>query len=368
MEKKQICMVAQFPPPLHGLSKAVDTMYHSELSEEFSFEKVDITDNKLFLKNLRAIRKSNADLFYFTISQTRGGNLRDLWILHQIRRKKKPCVVHLHGGYYRRLLEQLPIWQKKQNEKAFAHVTGGIVLSKSLRPIFEGLLPQEHIYIVNNGVDDDMLMSKAQLEQKLQRVGTSNDHHVLYLSNMIPEKGYKYVLDMARFEKGRVASGCASQEHYHFHFAGAFFEKGLEIEFKHILETEGLADYVTYHGLVTGDAKRQLLDLCDIFVLLTRYPNEGQPISILEAMGNGMMIVTTNHAGIPDMIQEGVNGVMTTPSETLEEAYQKMLTYTGERLVQVCRRNREDVMEHFTQEAYIAGMREVLKKVLETEE
>ena len=55
MSKKKICFIAQFPPPMHGLSKAVETLYNSELNTtvnpngEFEFEKVDITDNKNFL-------------------------------------------------------------------------------------------------------------------------------------------------------------------------------------------------------------------------------------------------------------------------------------------------------------------------------
>ena len=60
---KKICFIAQFPPPIHGLSKAVDTLYNSELKEEFEFEKVDITNNKKFIKNLIKIFKSKADLF-----------------------------------------------------------------------------------------------------------------------------------------------------------------------------------------------------------------------------------------------------------------------------------------------------------------
>ena len=58
VEKKKICFIAQFPPPIHGLSKAVDTLYNSELNScvslngEFEFEKIDITNNKNFLKNL----------------------------------------------------------------------------------------------------------------------------------------------------------------------------------------------------------------------------------------------------------------------------------------------------------------------------
>ena len=71
---KKICFIAQFPPPMHGLSKAVDTLYNSELRKEFEFEKVDLTNNKRFLGNILKISRSKADLFYFTISQTKQGN------------------------------------------------------------------------------------------------------------------------------------------------------------------------------------------------------------------------------------------------------------------------------------------------------
>ena len=81
---KKICFIAQFPPPVHGLSKAVETLFNSRLSSEYEFEKVDITNNKKFLSNLNKISKSDADLFYFTISQTKGGNLRDLMILKRL--------------------------------------------------------------------------------------------------------------------------------------------------------------------------------------------------------------------------------------------------------------------------------------------
>ena len=98
MEKKKICFIAQFPPPIHGLSKAVDTLYNSDLNAslsskgEFEFEKIDITDNKKFLQNLNRIRKSKGDLFYFTISQTKGGNLRDLIIFKLLEIQHKKCL------------------------------------------------------------------------------------------------------------------------------------------------------------------------------------------------------------------------------------------------------------------------------------
>jgi glycosyltransferase involved in cell wall biosynthesis len=35
---------------------------------------------------------------------------------------------------------------------------------------------------------------------------------------------------------------------------------------------------------------------------------EGQPISILEAMATGNIVLTTKHAGIPDIFQNEING------------------------------------------------------------
>ena len=165
MSKKKICFIAQFPPPMHGLSKAVETLYNSELSAsvnpdgEFEFEKVDITNNKNFLKNLLKISKSKADLFYFTISQTKGGNLRDLVIFKLLELQHKKCLIHLHGGYYRQLVDNDMVgWQRKANYKAIKKLAGAIVLSKSLKKIFEKMIDDDKIFVVENCVDDQYLL------------------------------------------------------------------------------------------------------------------------------------------------------------------------------------------------------------------
>ena len=65
-------------------------------------------------------------------------NLRDLLILSYIRRKKKRCLIHLHGGYYRNLIENdLRSWQRKANYKAISKLDGVIVLGNSLKNILE---------------------------------------------------------------------------------------------------------------------------------------------------------------------------------------------------------------------------------------
>ena len=177
---KKICFIAQFPPPIHGLSKAVDTLYNSEISKEFQLEKVDIKNNKKIFKSLWLILKSKADLFYFTISQSKGGNLRDLVFLKLIELKRKKCLVHLHGGYYRTLVDKdIPKWQRNANYKAVSKLAGAIVLSESLKANFIGMLPDEKIFVVPNCVDDEFLMSDAEFEKKLRALPERKIKHIL---------------------------------------------------------------------------------------------------------------------------------------------------------------------------------------------
>lgn len=362
MIKKKICFIAQFPPPIHGLSKAIETLYDSELSSIFEFEKINITDNKRFLINLIKIIKSKGDLFYFTISQTRGGNLRDLVILKVLKIQRKRCLIHLHGGYYRELVEHdLPKWQRKANYKAMKTVAGGIVLGETLKNIFQGMIPEEKIYIVKNCVDDMYLMKRNQFDRKIQRMNKTNIKHVLYLSNMIKSKGYQKVLEMAKLEKERYLVG--EKRNFHFDFAGLFFDKKEEKGFLSYIKQNDLQEYVTYYGKVTGEEKRKLLKKGSIFVLLTCYPKEGQPISILEAMGNGMMIITTNHAGIPDVVKNHDNGLLVPKDTPIELVFQEMLSLGQEEVEEICCYNYNYAKKNFSQKCYINHMKHIFETV-----
>lgn len=358
---KKICFIAQFPPPMHGLSKAVETLYNSNLNSEidphgeFKFEKVNITDNKNFIKNLLKISRSKADLFYFTISQTKGGNLRDLVIFKLLELQHKKCLIHLHGGYYRQLVDNdMAGWQHKANYRAIKKLSGAIVLSKSLKKIFEGMIDNDKIFVVENCVDEQYLLTDQEIEEKLKALENEKVLHVLWLSNFIRSKGYPFVLEMAKAEKERVDAG--REKRYHFDFAGKFFEEGEKEYFESYVRDNKLKEYVTYHGIVEGAEKRNLLNECYIFALPTRYPNEGQPISILEAMGNGMFIITTDHAGIPDIVEDGVNGIVIGKTEktiNLHEALQKLSNID---IAKIAKNNTEKVKREFSEKEYIRNM------------
>lgn len=356
---RKVCFIAQFPPPMHGLSKAVETLYNSELAGIFNFEKINLTDNRKIISNLWKINHSRAELFYFTISQTRAGNLRDLAILKLMWIRHKKCIVHLHGGYYRQLVDNgMPKWQKRANYKAIGRLEGVIVLGKSLMGMFEGMIASDKIHIVPNCVDDEFLMSDEKFNEKLRMIGDRTIKHILYLSNFIRSKGYPEVLEIAKLEKDRCESG--GNRKFHFDFAGKFFGKTDKDFFFQFIKKNGLEEYVTYHGIVSGYEKKKLLEESDMMALLSRYPNEGQPISILEAMGNGSVIITTDHAGIPDIVSAG-NGILADSHTTVKRIYSILDSLESTDIREMEVRGRETVMKGYTQNRYINNMKVLLR-------
>lgn len=363
---KKICIIAQFPPPIHGLSKAVDTLYRSNISNIYTLEKINITDNQKFLLNMIKIFFSKADLFYITISQSKMGNLRDLIIIQLCLAKKKRCLIHLHGGYYRTLIDNhVSAWQKKLNYKIISKVDGVIVLGKQLTWIFEGMVADHKIFTIANCVDAQYLMPKQKFEHKLMRIREDKVYHILYLSNFIWSKGYHIVLEMAQMEKQNLNSGAKRQ--FHFDFAGRFFCEEDRKYFYHYIRDNELDEFVTYHGIVSGKEKNNLLDLCTVFILPTKYPNEGQPISILEAMGNGMVIVTTNHAGIPDIVQDRHNGIVLDKKiDDGKQYWMKLSELVCDKtfFLKIIGDNRKDVEKMYTEEHYIKNLTMAFDKIL----
>ncbi|MCY6484380.1 glycosyltransferase family 4 protein [Clostridium aestuarii] len=357
--KKKICVIAQFPPPIHGLSKAVDTLYNSWLKDDYEFEKVNITDNKKFLSNLNKIRKSDADLFYFTIAQSKGGNIRDLIILKTIRRKNKKCLIHLHGGYYRTLIEkECGKIQRKLNYKAIKGLDGVIVLGNSLKYIFEGMIDEKKIFVVPNCVDDEFLISDEEFEKKLEDIKSKNKLNVLYLSNFIESKGYKDVLYIAKLAKEK------NIDYLKFNFAGKFYNKKDKEWFINFIKENNLEDVVEYKGIVLGKEKSDLLKESDIFMLLTRYPKEGQPISIIEAMGNGMTVITTKHAGIPDLIVERENGFFIKYDNYIESInIINKLYFNRDNYKEIIENNYNKINQYLQQENYINNIHDIFVKL-----
>jgi colanic acid/amylovoran biosynthesis glycosyltransferase len=88
---------------------------------------------------------------------------------------------------------------------------------------------------------------------------------------------------------------------------------------------EALQDSVIFEGALNHEATRQRLAQADVFVLASFA--EGVPIALMEAMAMEIPCVSTFVAGIPELIRDGVDGLLVPPSSarSLSDALERLL-------------------------------------------
>ena len=98
----------------------------------------------------------------------------------------------------------------------------------------------------------------------------------------------------------------------------SFLGHGAE-NLKGYCEELGVIDFVEYLGAVSMSERIRFFQKADIFVLPTYA--EAMPMSVIEAMAAGLPVISTPVGGIPELIEDGVNGLLFSPgdSEALAE-------------------------------------------------
>jgi glycosyltransferase involved in cell wall biosynthesis len=88
----------------------------------------------------------------------------------------------------------------------------------------------------------------------------------------------------------------------------------------------GIADRVRFLGSVGQDIIHTLYADADLFVLPSFA--EGVPVVLMEAMAAGCPVIATRIAGIPELIEHGVTGVLVTPgrADQLAEAIVRLIS------------------------------------------
>lgn len=249
-----------------------------------------------FLEELVHILFSKYDVIYMTPGQSFLGFMRFSPYMIIGFMKNIPCYIHIHGGNFRNMYNKLSIKKQKILNYFLKKLSGVIVLGNSLKVMFKDLIEENKIFVCENGVQDEIIATKEEIEKKVERFKKSKKRKILYLSNLMKEKGILEVLKVSeKFNENEIE----------FNLAGA-----MEPEIKDIVEDylEKYPNKIIYHGIVKREKKKKLLLENDIFILPTYYSNEGQPISILESYVTGCSVITTNQGGICDIFKNKING------------------------------------------------------------
>jgi glycosyltransferase involved in cell wall biosynthesis len=114
---------------------------------------------------------------------------------------------------------------------------------------------------------------------------------------------------------------------------------------ENMTKTLEISKAVCFYGEIK-DVKKHLQE-ADLFVLPSF--SEGLPNVILEAMSSGLPVIATRTGGIPDIIEDGSNGILVEPrnSDQLYKAISRILT--NEKLAeQLSLKARETIESRFS--------------------
>jgi glycosyltransferase involved in cell wall biosynthesis len=93
----------------------------------------------------------------------------------------------------------------------------------------------------------------------------------------------------------------------------------------------GIQHRVTFAGAVANDRVADLYAAADVFC--TSSFAEGLPTVLMEAMAMGLPVVATRINGIPELVEDGVTGLLVSPAraDALAAALERLATHPEER-------------------------------------
>lgn len=143
-------------------------------------------------------------------------------------------------------------------------------------------------YLQVGGYAASVLDNCIEAEFEAPRIAVWRSHkRLLWLSRPDVEKGFLVALEAFALLWNEDHSWC-------FDVYGA----DLRYAQAHGFDRPG----VLFHGFVSGGGKVDAFDAGGVFILPSRYKNETQPLSIIEAMACGVPIVASDIGGIPEML------------------------------------------------------------------
>ena len=242
--------------------------------------------------------------------------------LHQC----QPDIVHtflLTGSLYGRfaaMMARVPVvigtevnvYQRKRPLHALAERwlmrgTDAVVASaESVREFYIKQVDADpaKVEVIYNAVDWSQLETTISREAMRMAMGVPVDAPLLgIIARLTEQKGHRVLLD--------ALAQMPDLSQAHLVIVG---DGPLRDELQRQAAGLGLADRVRFLG-----ARRDLgniLAAIDVFVMPSFW--EGLPLAMVLAMGAGLPVVATRVAGIPEVIQDGVNGLLVTPGESGE--------------------------------------------------
>ena len=213
------------------------------------------------------------------------------------------------------------------------------------RFIGEGIIPAAKLEVIHSGIDPSKFISRLENKEKQalrDEIGLPAEQTVIInVASLTEKKGHKYLLKAV---KELLAKGLS--------FSLVIVGSGeLEEPLKRKVEEYGLAGSVYFLG--RRDDVPLLLASADLFVLSSLW--EGLPGVVLEAMASELPVISTNVGGVPELIEDGVNGYLVSPCDSLAlaDALEKLILNTADTREKMGQEGKKRVYEKFNVTAMV---------------
>jgi glycosyltransferase involved in cell wall biosynthesis len=172
----------------------------------------------------------------------------------------------------------------------------------------EAIVSPEKTCVIYNSVDNDRDLGDGAAFRR--RYGIPQDRIVvLLISWIVPEKGIDLALRAARIALQR-------RNDLHFAFCG---EGANRREYERLSSELGIAEHVTWTGQVEDLAASGAFKAADMQIQCSQW-QEAFCLAVAEGMSASLPVIASRIGGLPELVEDGMNGYLFDPSSELELA------------------------------------------------
>lgn len=298
---------------------------------------------KAYIKIKKILKKENVDVVHIHMSYK--GSFTRAYMIHKLCLKYNVSdLIHLHGSEFKEWFEQNSIKKRTDICKCLREAKGIIVLGNKWDNYIRTIEPRAKTYIIYNSV-----------EVPSESVRWKMPFRFLYMGVLIKRKGVKDLLQaIVQLKKSGEIDGLE------FIIAGTGNEEKNLLEYCKKME---INDYVSFIGWVEAEKKKEIFLGAQAMVLPSY--NEGLPISILEAMGYAMPVISTDVGDISTVLKNDINGKLIHQGN-IDELKKAIIDVAKSKERYECMSNaaKTTIIERFSQTQYFGKIISCYKEII----
>lgn len=262
--------------------------------------------------------------------------------------KSIPILVSFYGFDVTEKVKNKAILKKYKHFFAFKNIYSIAVSDSLVNNINQLINPYNKANAVHSGIDTNFF---TRLRYELN----PQEFIFLQVSSFLEKKGHHHML--IAFKKF-----IESNTRYTYKFIIAGFGPLQNQVLNHIKELK-LENYIIFKDSITPSEMVELSSRANCFVQMSitadNGDQEGLPNVLLEAMSLELPILSTIHAGIPEIVENGVNGILCEEKniDQYVKAFNSIVDW------KTCPHNREKIINKFSLQAHMTSLNSIYDKI-----